>query len=42
MPTNTTLRQAVRDIADAIRAKGVSGTMSLSEMPTKVANIPSG
>lgn len=42
MPTNTSLRQAVKDIADAIRAKGVTGTMSLSEMPTKVAAVPTG
>lgn len=31
-----TMRQAIKDIADAIRAKGVSGTMSLQEMPRKV------
>lgn len=30
------------NIADAIRAKGVSGTMSPSEMPSKIQNIPTG
>ena len=40
--SNTTLRQAFKDIADAIRAKGVTGTMSPLEMPSKVASIPSG
>lgn len=37
-----TLREALTDIADAIRAKGVTGTMSALEMPTKIASIPSG
>lgn len=40
--SNTTLRQAFKDIADAIRAKGVTGTMSPLQMPSKVASIPSG
>ena len=39
--SNTTLRQAFKDIADAIRAKGVTGTMSPLEMPSKVASITS-
>lgn len=30
------------NIADAIRAKGVTGTMNAYEMPTKIASIPSG
>lgn len=42
MPANTTLRGAIKDIADAIRAKGVSGTMSLNQMPAKIASIPTG
>ena len=40
--SDTTLREAFGDIADAIRAKGVTGTMSPLEMPTKIAAIPSG
>lgn len=39
---NETLTGAFSDIADAIRAKGVTGTMTPLEMPTKIANIPSG
>lgn len=42
MPANTTLKSAIKDIADAIRVKGVTGTMSLNQMPTKIASIPSG
>ena len=37
-----TLRETFSDIADAIRAKGVTGTMTPLEMPTKIASIPSG
>lgn len=36
---DTTLRQAFSNIANAIRAKGVTGTMSPLQMPTKVASI---
>jgi len=39
---NTTLRQAFSDIANAIRAKGVTGTMTPLEMPTKIEEISSG
>ena len=38
---DTTLRQAFSNIANAIRAKGVTGTMSPLQMPTKVASISS-
>lgn len=34
-----TLYNALKDIADAIRAKGITGTMSALEMPTKIASI---
>lgn len=37
-----TLRQTFKNIADAIRSKGISGTMTPLEMPTKIASIPSG
>ena len=37
-----TLRETFSNIADAIRAKGISGTMTPLEMPSKIANIPSG
>lgn len=37
--SNTTLREAFSDIADAIRAKGVIGTMTPLEMPTKIGSI---
>jgi len=37
-----TLRETFSDIADAIRAKGISGTMTPLEMSTKIASIPSG
>lgn len=37
-----TLRQTFSGIADAIRAKGVSGTMTPLEMPNKIAEIPTG
>ena len=37
-----TLRQTFSNIADAIRAKGISGTMTPLEMPSKIADIPSG
>lgn len=36
---DTTLRQAFSDIANAIRAKGVTGTMTPLQMPTKVSSI---
>jgi hypothetical protein len=39
---NTTLTEAFSDIADAIRAKGVSGTMTPLEMPTKIGSIAGG
>lgn len=39
---NTTLTQAFTNIANAIRAKGVTGTMSPLEMPAKIASIPTG
>jgi len=38
---NKTLTEVFGDIADAIRAKGVSGTMTPAQMPTKVESIPS-
>ena len=34
-----TLYSALKDIADAIRTKGVTGTMSALEMPTKIEAI---
>ena len=37
-----TLRQTFQNIADAIRAKGVTGKMTPEQMPTKISNIPSG
>ena len=37
-----TLYNALKDIADAIRAKGVTGTMSAIEMPQKIASIQTG
>lgn len=37
-----TLRETFSDIADAIRAKGVTGTMTPTQMPSKIASIPSG
>ena len=37
---NKTLTEVFGDIADAIRAKGVSGTMTPAQMPTKVGTIP--
>ena len=37
-----TLYNALKDIADAIRAKGITGTMSALEMPTKIAAIQTG
>ena len=37
--SDTTLRQAFGNIADAIRAKGVTGTMTPLEMPTKISSI---
>jgi len=39
---NTTLTQTFSDIADAIRAKGVTGTMTPLEMPTKIGSIAGG
>lgn len=40
--SNTILGNAFKDVADAIRAKGVTGTMSPLEMPAKVATIQTG
>lgn len=37
-----TIREAFQDIADAIRAKGVTGTMSPLQMPTKIGTISGG
>ena len=37
-----TLTSVFSDIADAIRAKGVTGQMMPTEMPTKITSIPSG
>ena len=37
-----TLRQTFSDIASAIRAKGVSGTMKPIEMATKIGEIQTG
>ena len=37
----TTLRQAFHDIAEAIRAKGVSGKMTPLEMPGKISSLES-
>lgn len=42
MATVLTDNQHYSDIADAIRAKGVSGTFRPSEMATAIASIPSG
>lgn len=39
---NETLTEAFSDIADAIRAKGVTGTMTPLQMPTKIESIPTG
>ena len=39
---NETLTSVFSDIADAIRAKGVTGQMTPTEMPTKITSIPSG
>ena len=39
---NETLTDVFSDIADAIRAKGVTGQMTPLQMPTKIADIPSG
>ena len=39
---NETLTSVFSDIADAIRAKGVTGQMMPTEMPTKITSIPSG
>lgn len=36
---DTTLRQAFSNIANAIRAKGVTGTMTPLQMPTKIGTI---
>ena len=38
----TTLRQTFADIADAIRAKGVSGTFKPIDMASKIGEIQSG
>lgn len=40
--SNTTLTQAFTNIANAIRARGVTGTMSPLQMPAKIASIPVG
>lgn len=40
--SNTTLTEAFSNIADAIRAKGVTGTMTPLEMPTKIGSISGG
>ena len=40
--SNTVLGNAFKNVADAIRAKGVTGTMSPVEMPAKVASISTG
>ena len=37
-----TLYNALKDIADAIRAKGITGTMNAWEMPDKIASIVTG
>ena len=39
---NTQLTETFQDIADAIRDKGVVGTMTPLEMPDKIASITSG
>ena len=39
---NETLTDVFSDIADAIRAKGLTGQMKPTEMSTKIADIPSG
>lgn len=36
---NETLIDALSGIADAIRAKGITGTMNAWEMPTKIEEI---
>ena len=40
--SNTILGNAFKAVADAIRARGVTGTMSPLEMPSKVASISTG
>jgi hypothetical protein len=40
--SNTTLSQAFTNIANAIRARGVTGTMSPLQMPANIASIPVG
>ena len=37
-----TLRETFSDIADAIRAKGATGTMTPLEMSSKIENLPVG
>lgn len=37
-----TLRDTFSDIADAIRAKGATGTMTPLEMSSKIENLPTG
>ena len=39
---NETLTDIFSDIADAVRAKGVTGQMTPLQMPAKIADIPSG
>ena len=39
---NETLTSVFSDIADAVRAKGVTGQMTPLQMPQKIADIPSG
>lgn len=39
---NETLTDVFSDIADAVRAKGVTGQMTPLQMPSKIESIPSG
>lgn len=39
---NETLTDVFSDIADAVRAKGVTGQMTPLQMPAKITSIPSG
>ena len=39
---NETLTNIFSDIADAVRAKGVTGQMTPLQMPAKITSIPSG
>ena len=42
MAETPSLRQTIKGMADAIRAKGISGQMSLLQMPNKIGNISTG